>query len=374
MTHPTQTQQKPQTQAGAKGQTQAGTQNGWLTGQLRQAEGHDAQKALLTPGSNRVSGTATAILQSTFGEPPWQVKSTREARTLDQMKVCHHEKRTADNPPTWYDQSGSRTMAHYHRNNAMTWGGWPVGLGAYNGVYHLGWVDEIKGEAHYFVIDYRAPTEKSKSENTRDQLLDEGGGMTVQYRAYRSAQFLYGVVNFFNPADNIIQGATGRNLNAFDEDFGKKLSGSERVMQFVQAAAEAYGAKGIGSLSKPEKIALAIAAVADAGTDVVVASLEDMKLIDGNGATLLRVIGKLAGLSTQFAKWRGGAKIETLDYLGSLAALSGAGEAAIKGLMGQAGYDQFWKPNAGPITYFTSNADKWGGAAELLKLAGKFKK
>ncbi|HRE89298.1 MAG TPA: hypothetical protein PK095_09170, partial [Myxococcota bacterium] len=119
MTQPAQTQQQTQTQTRGQTQHQSVAQNARLSGQLRQAEGLDAQKALLTPGSDRVTGTATDVLQSTFGEPPWQVKSTREARTLDQMKVLHHEKRTADNPPSWYDQSGSRTMAHYQRNNAM---------------------------------------------------------------------------------------------------------------------------------------------------------------------------------------------------------------------------------------------------------------
>lgn len=374
MTQPTHTQQHAQTKTQPQASQNTQAQGNKLSGQLRQAEGHDAQKALLTPGSGRVTGTATDVLQATFGEPPWQVKSTRDPRTTDTMKVLQHEKRTIDNPPAWYDQNGPRTMCHYQRNNAMTWGGWPAGLGNYNGVYYLGWVDETKGEAHYFVVDYRAPTEKSKSQNTRDQLLAEGGGMTVQYGAYRSAQFLSGVVNFFNPADNIIQGVTGRNLNAFDDDFGKKLSGSERTMQFIQAAAEAYGAKGIGAMSRAERVALGVACVADAGTDAVVGSLEDMKLVDESGAALLRVIGKLAGVSGQFAKWRGGQELELLDYLGSLAALSGAGEHAIKGLMGQAGYDQYWKANAGHISIFITNADKVGGAVELVKLAGKFKK
>jgi len=326
--------------------------------------------------SARISGPNSSVLTAGLGEPPWQIKSTKEGRTLDTMKIVNYEKRTDGNAPDWYrDHNDPRNIGHKESSKAMVWGGWVAGLDGRAGIQYCGYVDNETGVGHYFLVDYIAPTEKTRTERTHDQLRSEGGGMTLQYGLYRGQQFMSGVVNFFNPADNIIQGVTGRNLNVFDDDFGKELSKTDRALQFVQAAAEAYGAKSIGALSGAEKIALGIACVADAGTEAVVGSLVDMKLIDSQGAALLRVVGKLAGLSNQFVKYRGGQQLELLDYLGSLAALSGAGEQAIKGMMGQKGFDEFWKPNAGTVASFITNADKLGGAtAGLLELASKFKR
>lgn len=285
------------------------------------------------------------------------------------MRVLKVETRSDGKAPSWYLGEGeARNIGHLKRGQGYVMGGWHV-LGGQNGVYHGAYVDEATGVGTYFIVDYAAPREKSRTEYMQDMLRAEGGGLTPQYGAYRAQQVLYGVVSFFNPADNLIQGATGRNLNVFDDDFGKKLSGGERTLQFLQAGAEMLGAKGLPDLSKAERVALAVACAFDAGGEAVIGSLVDVKMLDASTAEYARVVVKLGGLAGSFGKWHAGKNLELVDYLGTVSALVAGGDQAVKAMLGEAGYEAWWEPNFGTISKYVQGIDKLGAIVdELAKL------
>ena len=355
----------------ASAQAGQATSNQQMMAQLagQQQEESTAMLDAVAGQGGRVTGQGKEALLAAMGESPWVVNSTQAPRTMDRMKVLKSASSPDGVPPDWYTQNADRNLGLRQIGQGYVHGGWAV-LDSANGAYVCGYEDSRTGEYLYFMVDYQAPEPKGRNQRMRDQLLSEGGGMTAQYTAYMISRVGSGIVNFFNPADNLIQAATGRNLDTFSDDFGDELSVSDRILQVVQAAAESVGASELQGMTKLQKLALGLTVAAEAGTPVVIDALVDTGLIDQETAEVVLIANKLVGLMGVFANFRKNGKLETGDYLATVATLASGGEQAIKACLGEDGYEQFWKGNTALIGQYLQNADKIQQAWDLVSSGG----
>ena len=324
----------------------------------------------------RISGAGAALFIQLV-QPSWQVQTAQEGRTFDTAKVLKCVTLPSDAPPPkWCNSDAPNHLGSYGQVGNTGYffyeGAWynkdgAVTCTAYNN-------DTIV----YFLLDYHAPREYSAKENQESRLLTEDGSTTLQYYLFKYVEGASAFINFFNPADNLIQGATGKNLNVFDpEKFGTDLTGGERVFQFIQAAAEIMQAKGLkgvekgtslaaSKLHKAGQIALGISAATSTVGPVAIDILEKEGVISSGAAGTVRVIIQLAGMLDVFVKWRGGEALSLADYLTTLVTLQAAGDEAVKAMLGEKGYQEFWAKGGQWFTELTKNSKNIHDAIELL--------
>lgn len=323
----------------------------------------------------RLTGQQAGLL-SLLIDGEWQVKTAKEGMTFDTALVACAEVLSEDaEPPSWYT-SATVHLGDYGQIGSTTVRFFSDVLVGVDGMAAL--AGHHDGQVGYFLIDYHAPRPYTDSEQQESKFLADDGSTTMQYYLYKYVEGASAFINFFSPADNIIQGATGRNLDVFDaENYGETLEVSERTLQFIQAAAECVQLKGLGGaktgatlaqqqLHKAGQVALAIAAASSTVGPVAVDILETEGVISPAMAGVARVVLALGGLADTFVKFRGGEALKLGDYFNSLVTLQGAGEEAIKAVLGEDGYEEFWVKNTGLIGELTKNSKNIHDAVALL--------
>ena len=342
----------------------------------------DSPTEHVSPG-DRLTGKATALFGAVMSYSDWQVTSAKQGMTFDTANIIDFVLcGDGEEAPAWFKQDAPNCLGLYgdvggNTNHPFHQGAWTgqdgvvtcsVGHGDYTG---------------YFLIDYHAPRPYTATEQQESQFLAEDGSTTLQYYLYKYVQGASAFINFFNPADNLIQGVTGKNLDVFDaENYGDDLSMSERTLQFLQAAAEMVQLKGFGgtaegasaaakALNTSSQIAMGISAASSTIGPVAVDIMEQEGYLSKGAADSVRVVLKLGGMADVFMKLRGGEALALGDYLTTLVTLQDAGAEAGKAMLGEAGYEAFWAEGGAWILELSKNSKNIHDAIELLVDAEK---
>ena len=336
----------------------------------------DGTKTVESGPDDRLTG-AGAPLFAPLMDGEWQVATAGEGMTFDTANVVDVVIRSEDAAaPAWFKHDAPNCLGGFGQAGSMSL---PFYKGAWTGKDGVVTCSASRdGQIAYFLIDYHAPRPYTAQEQQESKFLAADGSTTLQYYLYKYVQGASAFINFFNPADNLIQGVTGKNLDVFDaENFGSDLSVGERTVQFLQAAAEMVQLKGLGgtsetasvaakSLHTSGQIAMGISAASSSIGPVAIDIMEKEGYLSKEAASAVRVVVKLGGMADVFMKLRGGEALAMADYLTTLVTLQDAGAEAIKAVIGEEGYKTFWNPNGAWFTELTKNSKNIHDAVELL--------
>ena len=324
-------------------------------------------------GSGRVTGPGANRILDKLGEPRWAVDDRNaDDYFQDRMEVlgCVHYPAESQAKPRAQTVTDDNVIGYWRQCGGLTEGSWGPLSDTTPGGVQLVVFTHPDGSVDAFSVKY---TRARKRENNAQRLMGENGEMTLQWGLYRFMEGATKFINFVSPSDNLIQMATGRNLDAFDEDnFGKELSSSERAGEGVQAVLDLCavfsGASKVGQTAKAAWLSGLIVDGSLEAVEAVINAYEDTNGASQSVAHTLRAVKAIFGLRDAVKKgWTEGLRsLDGEDYLQTVETLAEAGEEMCRAVLGDGYFSEEWEASKKQLKLAKNDVKAFAEVRKLL--------
>ena len=324
-------------------------------------------------GSSRVTGPGANRILEKLGEPRWVVDDRNSHDYFqDRMEVVGsvHYGAESKAKPKAQIVGDDNVIGSWVQVGGMTTLMWMPLTETTPGGVHLVIFTNLDGSVDAFSVKY---TQARKRKNNAQRLMGDDGEMTLQWGLYRYMEAATRAINFISPADNVIQMATGRNLNSFDEEnFGKELNSTERASEGIQGILDLCGvftgASKVGQAAKAAWLSSLIVGGSLEALEVVIRAYEDTKGASQSVAHALRSVKTLFDMRDAVKKgWKDGLRsLEGMDYLKTIETLAEAGEEMCRAVLGDHYFTEDWEQSKKQLKQARKDVEAYTEVKKLL--------